>query len=219
MLKKERRQHRVRMQSLLFAHGIDQKVCGNFEEVIDALRTWNGQPLPDQVRRRIRREYRRLQQTQAQMREVEQSRKDLLENDPTAAMAKAKLMAELCGIGIGSAWVFAMEVFGWRKFANRREVAAAAGLTPTPYQSGKSSVELGISKIGNKRVRTLMVEIAWCWLRFQPDSKLSRWHHERFGEGGLRMRRVGIVALARRLLIALWRLVEDGVVPDGAKMA
>jgi transposase len=133
-------------------------------------------------------------------------------------MAKTKLMAELCGIGIPSAWVYTMEFFGWRTFSNRREVAAAAGLTPTPYQSGGSSAEQGISKIGNKRIRTLTVELAWSWLRFQPDSELSRWYRERFGGGGSRMRRVGIVALARRLLITLWRFVEDGVVPPGAKL-
>lgn len=219
VLKKERRQHRVRIQSLLFAQGIDQKVCRNFEDVIEAVRTWDGQPLPTLVKARILREYQRLLQVRAQMRDIEKQRKALLDSESTPAVAKVKLMAELCGIGIGSAWVFAMEFFGWRKFSNRREVAAAAGLTPTPYQSGKKHVEQGISKIGNKRVRTLMVEIAWCWLRFQPNSSLSRWYQSRFGHGSLRMRRVGIVALARRLLIALWRLVEDGVVPDGAQMA
>nr|VFK39683.1 MAG: Transposase IS116/IS110/IS902 family protein [Candidatus Kentron sp. SD] len=108
-----------------------------------------------------------------------------------------------------------MEFFVWRKFKNRRELAACAGLTPTPYDSGSSQREQGISKAGSRRVRSLMVELGWLWLRYQPDSKLSRWFHSRFGVGK-RFRRVGIVALARKLLIALWRYLEKGVVPEGA---
>ena len=109
-----------------------------------------------------------------------------------------------------------MEFFGWRKFRNRREVGALSGLTPTPYDSGGSRREQGISKAGNWRIRTMAVEIAWCWLRFQPHSKLSRWFNERFSSGGSRMRRIGIVALARKLLIDLWRYLEHGVIPEGA---
>ena len=109
-----------------------------------------------------------------------------------------------------------MEFFGWRDFKNRKEVASLAGLSPTPYDSGQSQREQGISKSGNRRIRKLSVEIAWCWLRYQPYSKLSRWFKERFDESGKRMRRVGLVALARRLLIALWRYLKYGIVPDGA---
>ena len=219
VLKKERCQHRVRIQSLLFAHGIDQKVCRKFDEILDGLRTWEGKPLPAGLKQRILREYKRLRQTEEQIREVERSRKELLATESTVAIGKARLISELSGIGIPSAWILVMEFFGWRQFANRRQVAAAAGLTPTPYQSGTSSIEQGICKIGNKRVRTLMVELSWLWLRFQPQSKLSLWYEQRFGSGGPRMRRVGIVALARRLLIELWHLVEHGQIPAGAKMA
>ena len=95
-------------------------------------------------------------------------------------------------------------------------MAALAGLTPTPYDSGGSQREQGISKAGNKRIRTMAVEIGWCWLRFQPQSKLSQWFNKRFTSGGKRMRRIGIVALARKLLISLWRYLEHGVVPEGA---
>lgn len=109
-----------------------------------------------------------------------------------------------------------MEFFGWREFSNRKEVGALAGLTPTPYDSGGSVHEQGISKAGNKRIRALSVEIAWAWLRFQPNSKLSHWYMKKFGHGGKRLRRIGIVALARQLLIALWRYLENGVVPEGA---
>ena len=103
-----------------------------------------------------------------------------------------------------SSWIFVMELWGWRQFENRRQVAAAVGLTPTPYQSGESRREQGISHSGNRRVRSLAVEIAWSWLRLQPDSELSRWYRKRFGEGGARMRKIGIVAMARRLVIDLW---------------
>ena len=133
-------------------------------------------------------------------------------------MAQVAQLMRLPGIGPVSSWTFVMEFFGWRRFRNRREVAALAGLTPTPYDSGKRLREQGISKAGNRRVRTLAIEIAWAWLRYQPRSKLSRWFLERFAAGGSRMRRIGIVALARRLLIDLWRFLEQGVVPEGAEV-
>jgi transposase len=113
---------------------------------------------------------------------------------------------------------FEKEFFGWRNFSNRREVGACAGLTPTPYNSGRSRREQGMSKAGNKRIRKLIVEISWCWLRYQPRSELSRWFTERFAHGGKRMRRIGIVALARKLLIALWRFRTHGLIPEGARL-
>jgi transposase len=108
------------------------------------------------------------------------------------------------------------ELFGWRRFSNRREVGAAAGMVSTPYQSGSYAHEQGISKAGNRRVRAIAVEVAWAWLRFQPQSRLSQWYQARFAAGSSRMRRIGIVALARKLLIDIWRFVEFGVVPQGA---
>jgi transposase len=138
--------------------------------------------------------------------------------EENARMAQVAQLLRLPGIGPVSSWTFVMEFFGWRRFRNRREVAALAGLTPTPYDSGNRLREQGISKAGNRRVRTLAIEIAWAWLRFQPQSKLSRWFLERFAGGGSRMRRIGIVALARRLLIDLWRFLEYGVVPEGAQV-
>ena len=218
VLKAERRNHRMRIQSLLFTHGIDLKVGRKFLEALPGLRQWDGQPLPTSLQARLVREYQRLQAVQEQIRELEKERKVLLATSRTKSVEQAKLMAQLCGIGTTSSWVFVMELFGWRQFANRRQVAGAVGLTPTPYQSGDSPREQGISKAGNPRVRTMMIEIAWSWLRYQPDSKLSKWFWERFGKGNARQRRVGIVALARRLLIDLWRLVEFGIVPDGARL-
>ena len=134
----------------------------------------------------------------------------------SARMVQVAQLLRLPGIGPVSSWTFVMEFFGWRRFRNRREVGVLAGLTPAPYDSGTRLREQGISKAGNRRVRTLAIEIAWAWLRYQPQSKLSRWFLERFAGGGSRMRRIGIVALARRLLIDLWRFLEHGVVPEGA---
>jgi transposase len=111
-----------------------------------------------------------------------------------------------------------MEFFGWRGFRNGKEIGGLAGLTPTPHQSGELRHELGIGKAGNRRIRWMAIEGAWCWLRFQPQSALSKWYEERFGHGGPRMRKIGIVALARKLLIALWRFLETGVVPEGAEL-
>ena len=117
-----------------------------------------------------------------------------------------------------SSWVFVMEFFAWREFRNRRQVGAAMGITPMPYQSGDSLHEQGISRAGNRRVRTMAVEIAWSWLRYQPHSRLSQWYRKRFGSAGGRMRRIGIVAMARRLMIDLWRYVEQDKVPQGAQL-
>jgi transposase len=125
---------------------------------------------------------------------------------------------QLKGIGINGAWVLVMEFFGWRALKNRREVGGLAGLTPTPYQSGERAREQGITKSGNRRVRWMIMELAWGWLRFQPDSALSAWFRERFGDGGQRLRRIGIVAVARKLLIALWRFLKTGALPEGAEL-
>jgi transposase len=111
-----------------------------------------------------------------------------------------------------------MEFFGWRKFRNRREVGALSGLTPTPYQSGEEARERGISKEGNSYVRSMAIQIAWGWLRHQPQSKHSLWYQERFGQGSKRMRKIGIVALARRLLVDYWRYLETGLIPEGAEL-
>jgi transposase len=127
-------------------------------------------------------------------------------------------MTDLRGIGANGAWLLAMEFFTWRNFRNRRQVGALAGFTPTPHDSGEQGREQGISKAGNRYIRSIAVEMAWAWLRFQPRSQLSQWYQERFGGGGPRLRRIGIVALARKLLIALWRWTDQGVLPVGAQL-
>jgi transposase len=124
----------------------------------------------------------------------------------------------LKGIGEYSAWLYTMEFFAWRKFRNPKELGALAGLTPTPSQSGESSRELGLNKAGNRHIRAMAIEIAWNWLRFQPRSQLSCWYRNRFASSSSRVRRIGIVALARKVLIALWRYLELGLVPEGASL-
>jgi transposase len=124
----------------------------------------------------------------------------------------------LKGIGINGSWLLVMEFFAWRELKNRREVGGLAGLTPTPYQSGESAREQGITQAGNPHVRWMMTELAWSWLRYQPESALRGWFRARFGGGGKRLRRIGIVAVARKLLIALWRFLETGVLPEGAEL-
>ena len=152
------------------------------------------------------------------MHQVEATRKEALRSSCDPAIEQVRKLLQLKGIGMNSAWVYVMEFFAWRAFRNRRELGSLAGLAPTPYASGDSSRERGISKAGNRPVRALAIEIAWCWLRYQPDSQLSRWYQRRFAKGGSRVRRIGIVALARKLLIALWRYVEEGILPEGAHL-
>jgi transposase len=115
-------------------------------------------------------------------------------------------------------WVLATEIFGWRQIENRRQLGGLVGLVPAPYQSGETAHDQGITRAGNTHVRRVMVQLAWVWLQYQPDSALAQWYQQRFGGGGKRLRRIGIVALARKLLIALWRYLETGTVPDGAQL-
>lgn len=219
VLKEERKQHRVRIQSLLYTQGIDVRVGSKFGAQLERLRCWNGEPVPAQLRERIEAEYHRLQLVEAQIREVKKKQAQQMRVPAQdAAIEKVRRLQRLMGIGLGSSWIFAMELFGWRRFANRRELAAAVGLTPTPYQSGESAREQGISRSGNRRIRKLLIEIAWAWLRFQPQSQLSQWYNQRFAHGGKRMRRIGIVALARKLVIELWRYLETETVPQGATL-
>jgi transposase len=133
-------------------------------------------------------------------------------------MEQVRRLLRLKGIGKNSAWLLIREVFGWRQIENRRELASLAGLTPSPYDSGETRREQGISKAGNRRVRWMMIELSWLWLRYQPGSELSRWYRRRFGAGNSRVRKTGIVAVARKLLVALWKYLETDEVPAGAEV-
>jgi transposase len=219
VLKEERKQHRVRIQSLLYSQGIAMKVGAKLMAKLEGLRCGNGEVLGSELQERIRCEYERLQLVELQIREAKGHQGERVQAEPAPqVMEKVKKLQQLMAIGMGSSWIFVMELFGWRQFHNRREVAAAVGLTPTPYNSGDSVREQGIGRAGNRRIRKLIIEIAWAWLRLQPGSQLSQWYEQRFGKAGKRMRRIGIVAMARRLVIDLWRYVEQGRMPKGAQL-
>ncbi len=216
-LKKERGGHRNRIRSLLVLHGVSEVRWRGFVHWLEQVRCFDGQRLPAEISSEIKREYGRLQVVEQQIRGIEKRQRDEVAAMETDQMRKVVTLKMLDGIGERSSWVFVMEFFGWRQFSNRGEVGAAGGLTPTPHISGAMNRELGISKGGNRRIRSLAVEIAWCWMRYQPHSKLTRWYQRRYADGGKRLRRIGIVAVARRLLIDLWRLLEHGTIPEGAK--
>jgi transposase len=217
-LKKERTGHRNRIQALLVAQGVRLQPRHDLLERLEAARLWDGSALPPDLQAEVRREEARLRSVDAQIQALEAEQARRLEAAATPCDQQVAHLMRLRGIGLTSAWVFVMEYVGWRQFHNRKEVAALAGLTPMPYASGDSARDQGMSKAGNRRIRTLMIQIAWGWLRYQPHSALSVWFNTRFALGGKRMRRIGIVALARRLLIALWRYVQRGVIPESASL-
>lgn len=216
-MKAERTQHTNRIKGLLAGCGVAvSQVDADFPAVLAELRTWDEQPLPTELQKRLLREHARWVFVDRQIKDLENERARKIRTSEEAPMAKVRQLLNLRGIGANSAWLYVMEFFGWRRIKNRKQLAALAGLTPTPYDSGDSAHEQGISKAGNRRLRTMAVEIAWCWLQYQPDSALSGWFAKRFGSGNSRQRRIGIVALARKLLVALWRYLETGEVPAGA---
>jgi transposase len=217
-LKQERASTTTRIKGLLSSQGIRLTSLTNLPDQLDALRLWNGSPMPLGLRRRILRVYAHHTFLSQQIAEVEAERRTQLQTSSEASIAKVRQLMLLKGIGINGAWLLVMEFFGWRTFKNRREVGGLAGFTPTPYQSGESAREQGITKSGNRHVRWMTTELAWSWVRFQPDSTLSGWFRQRFGKGGKRLRRIGIVAVARKLLIALWRFLETGELPEGAAL-
>jgi transposase len=216
--KVDRTRHIGRIKGLLATQGVNVPIHVDFLDTLAAARMWNGDLLPPGLRARVEREYESLRYMEQQIKELEGERDELIESSEHPSIEKVRRLMRLRAIGPNSAWLFVMEFFGWRLFRNRREVGGLSGLTPTPYQSGEDSREQGISKAGNRQVRAMAIEIAWCWLRYQPDSELTLWFYEKFGSGGKRMRKVGIVALARKLLVALWRYLETGEIPAGAQL-
>lgn len=222
-LVREQTGHINRIKGLLVAQGI--RAVGvqgaKWLRRIDDLLTGDGRPLPVELKMEIERQWRRLQLLRDHIREVETARDQVLkEATPPGDMsaAKIKALAKLRGIGAELATTLTREVF-YRRFDNRRQVASYIGLTPAPYDSGDTRRDQGINKAGNARVRVASVQMAWMWLRFQPQSELSQWYYRRVGELVGRMRRIMIIALARRLVIALWRYAETGLVPKGAIVA
>lgn len=216
-LKKEIGSGSSRVRSLLALHGITPGGLVRLKKNLDTLECWDGNPLPAGIRSEIARELDRIDFARSQLKDLEKSREESLAKPVSVAHRQAAKLMGLKGVGPISSMLLAGEFFSWREFANVRQVGACAGLVGCPYSSGDSQVEQGISKAGNAKVRTVMIELGWQWLRHQEQSDLARWFRENF-DRGKRNRRVGIVALARKLLIAFWKYLEKDELPAGAAL-
>jgi transposase len=206
-----------RIEALLFTQGIrGRPSLRSWDRDVALLRTGDGRELLPFLRTELDRHRRRLVLVLELIRELEAARTDALEKADAADTVVGKITAlqRIRGIGDNFAAVLTREVF-YRSFGNRRQLASYVGITPMPYQSGGMDRDRSISRAGNPRARTTMIQLSWLWLRYQPDSALAKWFRERVGTLQGRTRRIAIVAMARKLLIALWRYVETGVVPDG----
>ena len=217
-LQKEVGQHRDRLRKLLRTAGCWDQLKGDVGHRLaqGQLRTWDDQPLSQPLQERLLREWERLQLAQAQMESLERG---LMESLPAPLQESIRQLAQLSGIGWVGATRLVLELY-WRNFHNRRQVGCCVGLVSQPYDSGDSRVDQGISKQGNRRVRSLLIELAWMWLKYQPDSAMAQWFAKRTAGNAANKRgkRIAIVAVARRLAIALWRYLTDGVVPQGAHL-
>jgi transposase len=215
----ERVKHVNRIKGLLFSQGVSgyEPLRRDRRERLDALQTGDGRPLPPHLKAQVRRELDRLELLIAQIKTVEAERDALLAVEQTTAPVPPAMLLGVKGIGPEFAAVLWSEGLS-RPFENRRQIAAYAGLAPTPWQSGSVDREQGISQSGNPRLRTTMIQLAWIWLRHQPDSALALWFHDRVKRNGGRLRKTTIVALARKLLVALWKYMTAGVVIEGAVM-
>jgi transposase len=219
-LLKERTGHSNRIKGLLHGQGIRDAMAlkPSFLSDLERMHTGDGRALPPRLREEIRREHERLLLVHKQIKALE-AENTAAHRAPAkgSVEAKAVQLAQLKAVGPQIAQVLANEVF-YRDFKNRRQVGSCVGLTDTPYDSGASRRQQGISKAGNHRARTTAIELGWLWLRHQPESELSRWFRERVGKVKGRIRKIAIVALARKLMVALWRYLETGLVPTGAAM-
>jgi transposase len=210
-----------RVENLLCLHGVDgfKPRLKKAAERLEALRRFDGAPLPAKLLEELRRLMVRHRVVSEQLKEIEAAREQVLAAaTPDRAARQIQILTRLVGLGLGTATSLARELF-CRGFRDRKALASFVGLTGTPFNSGGMEREQGISKNGNPRVRRLLMQLAWRWLRFQPGSALSRWFDERTEGARGRIRKIMAVALARRLLVALWRYVETGEVPPGARTA
>jgi transposase len=197
-LKQERASTTARIEGWLRSQGIRLRSLSQFPEQRDALRLWDGSPIPQGLRRRVLRVSAQHQCLREQMAELEAERRALLPTAPEASIEKVRQVMQRKGSGINGAGLLVMAFFAWRALQTRREVGGLAGVTPTPYHSGARARDQGIAKAGNRHVRWMTTELAWSWGRYQPERALRCWLKERFGGGGKRWRRTGIVAVARQ---------------------
>jgi transposase len=177
---------------------------------------WNAEPLPERLLERLGREAAKVRLLDQQIRELERQRKHWLRSASDGGVDLVRRLLRVRGIGPETAWLLAMELFSWRTFNNGRELGALVGLCPTPHQSGTIQRELGITKAGNRQVRAQLIEIAWGWIQYQPQSALARWYDQKYASAGPVQRKKGIVAVARKLLIALWHYAQHDQPIQGA---
>jgi transposase len=215
-LQQERGRVINRLKGLLATQGLHLPLHEDFLVRLEEARLWDGTPVPPGLKQRLTFAWQHLAFLTHQVAALDTTRETVPLDSETGRYVER--LQSLRAIGVQGARVLATEIFGWRAIRNRRELAALVGLVPAPYQSGEMARDQGITRAGNTHVRRMIVQLAWCWLRYQPDSGLARWYRRRFGAGGKRMRRIGIVALARKLLIALWHYVEHGVIPEDARL-
>ncbi len=215
-------QHRTRLinrvKGLLATHGVRCRVDADFLRTIREVRLWDGTPLPAGLTERLQCEWAQLEHLSQQLRALKAIRTRRQRDLTTTHGRTMTQLLRVRGVGPTSATVLTAEIFGWRQIRNRRQLGALVGLVPAPYQSGEMHRDQGITRAGNTHARHVIMQVAWGWVRHQPHSALTQWYQHRFGGGGKRVQRVGIVALARKLLIALWRYLERGVIPDGAQL-
>jgi len=214
-LQRERTRCRNRIHSLLALHGVRLRVDAQLPARLVAARDWAGAPVPPGVQARGLETWRVWQAVETERRARRTAEQQQVRTASTPALAMAQRLTRLQGIAARSATVLAEELFS-RNLRNRRQVGALSGLVSAPYRSGTLQHDQGLAGSGLPAVRRIAVEIAWAWVRFQPQSALTQWYQARFGSGGAVARRIGIVALARRVLIALWRYATTGLLPEGA---
>lgn len=218
-LQQERNRLINRIRALLFGQGVALPTGQGWTHQleVDRLRDWRGAGLRPGLRDRLSRELERLRFIDQQLEELEQIRDRMLAEEPSPKIQAIRDLMRLRALGKQTAWSLVME-FGWRHFSNRRQIGSLGGLAPSPWQSGDMDHQQGISKAGNVWVRGKMVQIAWVWIRSQPHSPITEWFQRRFAQGSRRQRKIGIVAVARKLLIALVQFLQDGVLPEGAQL-
>ena len=216
LLQKEIGQHRDRMRKLLRTQGCQVEIDSKLPDRLLAGQVCraDGRPIPEELWRRLLRECERLDQVRRQFAEVQQT---LLHQLPEPVQRCIAMLSGLRGVGWVGATRLVLELY-WRDFANRRQVGACVGLVPQPYDSGESHVDQGVSKQGNRRVRALLIEMAWAWMKYQPTSALAEWFAKRTSGQNKRGKRIAIVAVARRLAIDLWRYMREGILPPGAQL-
>jgi transposase len=224
-MKKERTAHITRIRALLATQGVSiGAIDRTFKDQLASKITADGRPLGPQLIEGLHRVFDRLSLVTEQIRALQMYQAKMLRiaanevSKVSKQVAISHQLSLLRGIGSVTSWTLSTEIFSWRDIQNRRQLAALAGLTPTPHSSGEEEREQGISKAGRGEIRSLMIEIAWGWLKLQPQSALSRWYRKRFCDGTRRNRKRGIVALARKLLVALGQYVRHGVIPEDAEL-